>query len=121
MGGYLESGDSVAYYPEGTRKEMDTRSLAPEIKPGAALLAVERGVPVLPLAIAGLANKDERHVLRGRKPVMAVFGEPIFSGLEQPIPYRSHEGIAAVRKMNQELTYAMQDCLDKAYAQFDAA
>jgi 1-acyl-sn-glycerol-3-phosphate acyltransferase len=50
---YLKNGMSVMIFPEGTRSEDGT--LLP-FKPGAFKLAVETGVPVLPIAVSGSAN-----------------------------------------------------------------
>ena len=50
---YLKNGMSVMIFPEGTRSEDGTLL---SFKPGAFKLAVETGVPVLPIAVSGSAN-----------------------------------------------------------------
>ncbi len=50
---YLENGVSVMIFPEGTRSE--DGALLP-FKPGAFKLAVETGVPLLPIAVTGTAH-----------------------------------------------------------------
>jgi 1-acyl-sn-glycerol-3-phosphate acyltransferase len=50
---YLDHGMSVMFFPEGTRSR-DGRMLP--FKPGAFKLAIEAGVPVLPIAIHGAAE-----------------------------------------------------------------
>jgi len=50
---YLDHGMSVIFFPEGTRSR-DGRMLP--FKPGAFKLAIEAGVPVLPVAVNGTAD-----------------------------------------------------------------
>jgi len=50
---YLDHGMSVIFFPEGTRSR-DGRMLP--FKPGAFKLALEAGVPVLPVAVNGTAD-----------------------------------------------------------------
>lgn len=47
----LKAGDTLVVFPEGSRSFKDGKIL--EFKPGAARLAVEAGVPVLPVTIRG--------------------------------------------------------------------
>ena len=58
---YLDRGMSVIFFPEGTRSE-DGRLLP--FKVGAFKLAVEAGVPVLPLAVSGTAQGMPKGSLR---------------------------------------------------------
>jgi len=69
----LKKGQALGIAPEGTRSL--TGGLL-EGKPGAVLLAIRSGVPILPVGITGTENtaSDFKHF---RKPhMMATFGEP---------------------------------------------
>ncbi|HSX44608.1 MAG TPA: lysophospholipid acyltransferase family protein [Candidatus Saccharimonadales bacterium] len=104
LGGFLDEGDNVAIYPEATRKREDVRRLG-ELKPGASVLAGRRNLPMVPLAIAGMAD-GEHPTMRGRMPVVAVFGEPI-----------TREVAGSVKEMQAALEISLQNCLDEAYEQ----
>ena len=71
----------VGFHPEGTRnKGADPYQLLPA-QPGAGEVALKaRPVMVVPAFVTGVSNKLLREVaanLRGREPIIAVYGEPI--------------------------------------------
>jgi long-chain acyl-CoA synthetase len=71
----LERGWSVLIYPEGTRS--GTGQMGP-FKSGTGLMAVELGVPVVPVHIQGtfeVMPKDQKVLRRGR--VRVRFGQPL--------------------------------------------
>jgi 1-acyl-sn-glycerol-3-phosphate acyltransferase len=68
-------GDVLGMFPEGTRQEREPG----EVKPGAAMIAIQERVPVLCGAIHG--SQDWR--LGGFQPVSLAFGEP-FDLSDQP-------------------------------------
>ena len=71
----LRDGSVIAIFPEGGRSDDD--SLKPA-KPGAALLALRAGVPLIPAGIAGMFEAYSRHhALPRRRPVTVRFGPPL--------------------------------------------
>jgi 1-acyl-sn-glycerol-3-phosphate acyltransferase len=71
----VREGASVVFFPEGTRSRSGVTA---EFKRGAALLAIQAGVALLPVAIQGtreVLKPDTLHVRRGR--VTVHFGAPI--------------------------------------------
>ncbi|HJZ86195.1 MAG TPA: lysophospholipid acyltransferase family protein [Polyangia bacterium] len=76
---WLERGISVAFFPEGTRSESGRIK---EFKMGAFKLAVEAGVPVLPIVISGTATALPKHgfVMRERARVRLRLLAPIPAG-----------------------------------------
>lgn len=74
------AGKPVGVFPEGTRSR-DGRMRS--IKPGAALLAIRAGVPILPVGIAGTHRLFSRGWLPRRSKVTFRIGEP-FSLPHQP-------------------------------------
>jgi 1-acyl-sn-glycerol-3-phosphate acyltransferase len=72
----LRSGSSIMMFPEGTRSR--DGSLRP-FKPGAFALALECGVPVIPILIHGTGDALPKRgfVLRGRHPITVHVLEPI--------------------------------------------
>ena len=73
----LKDGQVVGVFPEATSSSSFT---VKELKAGAARMAVEAGVPVLPAAVWGgqrIATKGHKVVLRRGVPITVVIGEPI--------------------------------------------
>jgi 1-acyl-sn-glycerol-3-phosphate acyltransferase len=74
---YLDRGVSVLFFPEGTRsKDGDVQSF----KAGAFKLAIEAGVDILPLGIAGTANALPKHTWKfsdERTPMRMLVGDVI--------------------------------------------
>lgn len=73
----LDGGWSVVLFPEGTRS---TDGWLGSLRAGAAWLAIEAGVPVVPVAILGAYQampKGRRWPAPGRPPVRVRFGDPV--------------------------------------------
>lgn len=58
---WIKRGSSILFFPEGTRSK--DGSLGP-FKPGAFRLAIEMGVPILPIVIRGTREALPKHSLR---------------------------------------------------------
>ena len=71
----------VGFHPEGTRNKGDDPYRLLPAQPGAGEVALKsRPVVVVPAFVTGLSNKLLREIastLRGRNPIVAVFGDPI--------------------------------------------
>jgi 1-acyl-sn-glycerol-3-phosphate acyltransferase len=73
--GVLRRGDVLGMVPEGTRGGGSAAS----VRSGAAWLALQAGVPILPVAVLGTRRRGDKKTIvppLGRK-VDIVFGEPI--------------------------------------------
>src|SRR3954471_4335183 len=73
----LKDGQVVGVFPEAT---ISTSFTVKDLKAGAARMAVQAGVPILPAAVWGghrIATKGHDVVLRRDVPVTALIGEPI--------------------------------------------
>src|SRR5215218_10772465 len=73
----LEDGQVVGVFPEATISSSFT---VKDLKAGAARMAVQAGVPILPAAVWGghrIATKGHKIVLRRDVPVTVLIGEPI--------------------------------------------
>jgi len=81
----LRSGDAVLLFPEGTRTP--DGSIQPA-EPGAGLVALKSGVPVLPVRVFGTFECLSRHQKRLRfGPVRVVIGKPYLPA----VPERGQE------------------------------
>lgn len=80
----LRQGAVVGIFPEGGRSDDGSLKRA---KPGAALLALRGGVPLIPTAIVGaFAAYSRHHRLPRPRPVSVRFGEPV----DFPDTWRGH-------------------------------
>jgi 1-acyl-sn-glycerol-3-phosphate acyltransferase len=66
----LRAGHLLGVFAEGTRQHADEIG---DVKPGAALLAVSEGVPLVPAVIHGTLGLSQHP----SRPVTVVFGEPL--------------------------------------------
>jgi 1-acyl-sn-glycerol-3-phosphate acyltransferase len=89
---------SILFFAEGTR---DPGGVLRPFKKGAAVLAIQAGVPLVPLAVAGTKEvMTKKHVLiRGGRPVVLRVGEPIAtSGMmledRDALTERAHAAVA---------------------------
>ena len=73
----LKDGEVVGVFPEAT---ISTSFTVKELKAGAARMAIDAGVPIIPAAVWGghrIATKGHKVVLRRGVAVMVLLGEPI--------------------------------------------
>ncbi len=70
----LKEGHAVLLFPEGTRSSDGTLQAA---EPGAGLVALKAGVPILPVRVFGTFESLSRHTKRLRfHPIRVVIGKP---------------------------------------------
>src|SRR5215208_1919056 len=73
----LKDGEVVGVFPEAT---ISTSFTVKDLKAGAARMAVDAGVPIIPAAVWGghrIATKGHKVELRRNVPVMVILGEPL--------------------------------------------
>jgi len=73
-------GQLVGFHPEGTRNKTDDPYAMLPAQPGAGELALKARPVIVPAFILGLTNSlwaELKANLRGERPVIAVFGEPV--------------------------------------------
>lgn len=89
----MKEGHAVLLFPEGTRSS-DGRLQPAE--PGAGLVAIKAGVPVLPVRVFGTYESLSRHSKRLRlHPIRVVIGEPYLPAtVDAEGKKRSYEQIA---------------------------
>ncbi|HKR98001.1 MAG TPA: lysophospholipid acyltransferase family protein [Candidatus Dormibacteraeota bacterium] len=101
----LDRGDMVLMYLEGGRSR--TGDLG-EARPGVGRLALEAGVPVVPVAIFGSQNARNWKKLQFPK-VTVQFGDPIrFEQVEQPTREQAQAASEVVFEDVQKLYYGLQ-------------
>jgi 1-acyl-sn-glycerol-3-phosphate acyltransferase len=103
----IDGGEPVVVFPEGTRRHGGTID---DLQEGAAYLAVKRGVPLLPVGIAG----TEEILAPGKaiprlKKVAVVIGPPIHPRTKGKTVDR-----AEVTRMTEELEHELQRLYDDA-------
>jgi len=103
----IDGGEPVVVFPEGTRRHGDKIE---DLQQGAAYLAVKRGVPLLPVGIAG----TEEILASGRaiprlKKVAVVIGAPI-----HPRTTGKTVDRAEVARITEELEVELQRLFDDA-------
>ena len=103
----LGEGEPVVVFPEGTRRHGDTID---DLQEGAAYLAVKRGVPLLPVGIAGTEEiLASGKVIPRLKKVAVVIGPPIHPRTKGKTVDR-----AEVTRMTEELEHELQRLFDDA-------
>ena len=115
---YLSRGVPVILFPEGTRSETD--EMLP-FKDGAFRLAVEAGVPVLPIAVDGTRMALPKHDWRfGGCTAMVTVGEPISTeGVDpenlEPLKMLARSRITDLRDTIRVPSFAMGmlNCTDR--------
>jgi 1-acyl-sn-glycerol-3-phosphate acyltransferase len=102
----LDRGDMVLMYLEGGRSRTDDLG---EARPGVGRLALESGVPVVPVAIFG--SQRARNWKRLQFPKVTVqFGDPIrFEQVEDPTREQAQEASELVFTDVQRLYYGLRD------------
>lgn len=113
----LRSGDLLGIYPEGTRSP-DGRLYRG--KTGVARIAVEAGVPVIPVAMVGTAEMQPP----GRViPKIVRPGPGVLFG--QPLDFSRYEGMQndryVLRAITDEIMYALMELSGQEYADVYAA
>jgi 1-acyl-sn-glycerol-3-phosphate acyltransferase len=102
---YIKNGSSFLVYPEGTRSPDGHLQ---RFKKGAFVMAIEAGVPVVPVACSGahrIMKKNSLKIFAGR--VTVRFGKPI-NGADYTIEQRDdlaqrvHDAVAAELPMDQK-------------------
>ncbi|MGY2084791.1 lysophospholipid acyltransferase family protein [Blastococcus sp. SYSU DS0539] len=82
----LKDGEVVGVFPEAT---ISTSFTVKDLKAGAARMAIDSGVPLIPAAVWGghrVATKNHKVELRRGVPVTVVLGEPITAEPGERIP-----------------------------------
>lgn len=95
---YLRAGDTLIVFPEGEREFADGEFLP--FKPGAAWLAMEAGVPILPVTIRG-GNRVWAQGVKYPRPgkVEIIYHPPV----EVPKPENKTDLDGHLEKINQKL------------------
>lgn len=92
----LEAGNIVGIFPEGTRL-LKNKGKKIKVKPGAAMLAIKSGVPILPVAVQCNYRLFSKVIIR--------FGKPFTLDLEKDKKYTT-----------EEMSEISQGIMDKIYS-----
>jgi len=88
----LKEGHDVMLFPEGTRSPDGTLQPA---EPGAGLIAIKAGVPILPARVFGTYESLSRHTKFLRfHPIRVVIGKPYLPTLPENAEKKSYAAIA---------------------------
>lgn len=108
----LQAGELVGVFPEQTI----SRAFVPRpIKAGAARMALEAGVPLLPVVVWG----GQRIWTSGRRPVLAR-GVPVSVWVDKPLPLLPGEDAAAVTQRLSDRLVELVDEVVRAYPDLPA-
>jgi 1-acyl-sn-glycerol-3-phosphate acyltransferase len=95
----LKEGHAVLLFPEGTRSADGTLQPA---EPGAGLVALKAGVPILPVRVFGTFESLSRHTKRLHfHPIRVVIGQPYLPALSPDSKDRSSYGLVAQEMMDR--------------------
>ena len=95
----LDEGHIVGMFPEGTRLKGKVRDKT-KIKPGAALIAINSSVPIIPVAV------DWNHRLFSR--VKVIIGEPFNLDIDKSKKYTS-EGMIKISRSIMDRVYSLME------------
>jgi 1-acyl-sn-glycerol-3-phosphate acyltransferase len=95
----LRDGHAVLLFPEGTRSADGTLQPA---EPGAGLVALKSGVPILPVRVFGTFESLSRHNKRLRfHPIRVVIGKPYRPAILEGRKERGSYGLVAQEMMDR--------------------
>jgi 1-acyl-sn-glycerol-3-phosphate acyltransferase len=104
----LRSGEIVALFPEGSAA-VATRHIVRPLKSGAARLALDSGVQVIPCALWGTQNVWPKQARKNWRPghlIAGRVGEPLW-------PSGDAHSVEDVRRVSEELRGALQRMVDE--------
>jgi 1-acyl-sn-glycerol-3-phosphate acyltransferase len=95
----LKEGHAVLLFPEGTRSVDGTIQPA---EPGAGLVALKAGVPILPVRVFGTYESLSRHTKRLRfHPIHVVIGQPYLPAILEGRREKESYGLVAQEMMDR--------------------
>lgn len=95
----LKEGHAILLFPEGTRSDDGTIQAA---EPGAGLVALKAGVPILPVRVFGTYESLSRHTKRLRfHPIRVVIGKPYLPTIPEGRKERESYGVVAQEMMDR--------------------
>ncbi|HKW93690.1 MAG TPA: lysophospholipid acyltransferase family protein [Methylomirabilota bacterium] len=111
----LDAGRVVGIFPEGPFSQ-EGRLVRGQ--PGAALIALRAGVPVVPAAIEGTfeALRARRFYVPRRHPLSVRFGEPLYFGRSRRRPIARSEREDVTRRIMSEIASLLSTALEPAAA-----